>query len=120
MPTDHLLDAAQGPLHPAARETLMAAVEAGWADPRRLYGQGRRARALLDQSREIIAGGLGVRPDELSFHGSGPAALSCGLDGLLHARRRRGRTLVASAVEHSVVLPTGRVRSASGQFEPAR
>ena len=80
----------------------MAAVEAGWADPRRLYGQGRRARALLDQSREIIAGGLGVRPDELSFHGSGPAALSCGLDGLLHARRRRGRTLVASEVERRV------------------
>ena len=90
----------------------MAAVEAGWADPRRLYGQGRRARALLDQSREIIAVGLGVRPDELSFHGSGPAALSCGLDGLLHARRRKGRTLVASAVEHSVVLTTGRARAA--------
>lgn len=112
MPSDHLLDAAQGPLHPAARETLLGAVDVGWADPRRLYAHGRRARALLDQGREIIAHGLGVRPDELSFHGSGPAALSCGLDGLLHARRRRGRALVASAVEHSVVLTTGRARAA--------
>jgi cysteine desulfurase len=112
VPTSHLLDAAQGPLHPAARETLLAALDAGWADPRRLYAEARRARALLDQAREIIATGLGARPGELSFHGSGPQALSTGLHGVLHARRRRGRVLVASAVEHSVVLTTGRARAA--------
>ena len=27
-----LLDAAQGPLHPAAAQTLLAALDAGWAD----------------------------------------------------------------------------------------
>lgn len=110
--TSQLLDAAQGPLHPAARETLLAALDLGWADPRRLYGSARRSRALLDQAREIIAHGLGVRPAELSFHSSGAAALQTGLTGLLHARRRRGRTLVASAVEHSVVLTHGRARAA--------
>src|SRR5690606_21806542 len=65
-----------------------------------------------DQAREIVASGLGVRPAELSFHGSGEEALSVGLSGLLHARRRRGRTLVASAVEHSVILTQGRARAA--------
>jgi cysteine desulfurase len=104
VPAPRLLDAAQGPLHPAARETLMAAVDAGWADPRRLYAEGRRARALLDQAREIIATGIGVRAGDLSFHSSGADALATGLTGLLHARRRRGRALVASAVEHSVIL----------------
>ncbi|HHU09920.1 MAG TPA: aminotransferase class V-fold PLP-dependent enzyme, partial [Intrasporangiaceae bacterium] len=108
-----MLDAAQGPLHPAARETLLAALDAGWADPRRLYASARQSRALLDQAREIIAGGLGVRPSELTFHGSGAQALSVALDGLLHARRRRGRMLVASAVEHSVVLTLGRARAAA-------
>ena len=111
-PTSLLLDAAQGPLHPAARETLLAGLDAGWADPRRLYAPARRSRALLDQAREIIAHGLGVRPNELSFHASGADALQTGLTGLLHARRRRGRTLAASAVEHSVVLTHGRARAA--------
>lgn len=92
----------------------MAALDAGWADPRRLYAPARRSRALLDQSREIIATGLGVRPSELSFHPSGAAALDVGLNGLLHGRRRRGSVLVASAVEHSVVLTLGRARSAEG------
>lgn len=92
----------------------MAALDAGWADPRRLYAQARRSRALLDQAREIIATGLDVRPSELSFHPSGAAALEVGLTGLLHGRRRRGSTLVASAVEHSVVLTVGRSRTPDG------
>lgn len=112
MPSSLLLDAAQGPLHPAARETLLAAVDAGWADPRRLYAEGRQARALLDQAREILADGIGVRPAELSLHPSGPDALAAALEGLLHARRRRGRRLLAGAVEHSVVLNVGQARAA--------
>src|SRR5665648_254764 len=60
---------------PAARATLMAALDTGWADPRRLYAEGRSARALLDQAREVLAQGLGARPAEVSFLPSGPAAL---------------------------------------------
>src|SRR2546421_102138 len=37
-------DAAAGiPLHPAARQALLAAQEDGWADPGKLYAPGRRA-----------------------------------------------------------------------------
>ena len=90
----------------------MAAVDAGWADPRRLHTEGRRARAMLDQAREILADGLGVRPAELSIHPSGPDALATALNGLLHARRRHARRLLAGAVEHSVVLTLGHARAA--------
>src|ERR1035438_10019839 len=91
-----LLDAASSPMLPAARTTLMAALDAGWADPRRLYAEGRRARALLDQAREELAQGLGVRPAEVSFLPSGPAALRTGMEGLLFAGRRRGARMVAT------------------------
>lgn len=106
-----MLDAASGPLHPRARETLLAALEAGWADPVRLYAEGRQARALLDRSREVIADGLGVRPGEVSLLPSGATALARGIDGVLHAARRRGAGTVASAVEHSAVLVAGRARA---------
>jgi cysteine desulfurase len=107
-----LLDAASAPMLPQARATLMAAVDAGWADPQRLYAEGRRARALLDQARELLAGGLGVRPPEVSFLPGGAAALRTGLDGLLYAGRRRGARVVATAVEHSAILTTGRFHAA--------
>ena len=113
-----LLDAASAPMLPAARATLMAALDAGWADPRRLYAEGRRARALLDQAREVLAGGLGVRPAEVSFLPGGAAALRAGMEGLQYAGRRRGARMVATAVEHSAILTTGRYHAAQAQ-EPS-
>lgn len=112
--TRALLDAAASPLHPQARETLLAAIDSGWADPRRLYAEARSARRLLDQARETIAAGLGCRPAELSFHPGGPAALRTALDGLAYAGRRRGARIVASAVEHSAILTYVRERATRG------
>ena len=107
-----LLDAASTPMDPVARQTLLAAVEAGWADPRRLYAEGRTARRLLDQATEVIAAGLGVRPAEVGFTPSGPMAVRWAVDGVLQAGRRRGARLVAGAVEHSAVLVPGQHRAA--------
>lgn len=100
-----ILDAATGPLHPVAAQTLAAAVDAGWADPRRLYAEARQASALLERARETIAADLEVAPDRLSFHvGGAPAALSAAADGLAWPRRRTGARVVASAIEHSAIL----------------
>ncbi|MGZ4687328.1 cysteine desulfurase family protein [Oryzihumus sp.] len=107
-PTRGFLDAARAPMVPAAREALFAALDAGWADPRRLHAEGRRARAVLDQAREELAAGLGVRPPEVSFLPDGPTALRAAVEGLTHAARRRGQRVVATAVEHSAVLLEGR------------
>jgi cysteine desulfurase len=99
------LDAAAGvPLSPAAREALLAALDDGWADPAKLYREGRRARLLLDAAREAVAGVLGARPDEIHFTPSGTLAVHLGLLGALAARRRTGTHVVHSAIEHSCVL----------------
>jgi cysteine desulfurase len=99
------LDAASSdPLHPAAREVLRAALDQGYADPRRLHGPGRSARILLDNAREAVAGSLGVRPDEVTFAASGTDAVHRGLLGLRAGRARVGSTVIHSAVEHSAVL----------------
>ena len=99
------LDAAAGlPLHPAAREALLAALDDGWADPAKLYGAGRRARLLLDGAREAVAEQLGARPDEVRFTASGTEAAHLGVLGVLRGRRRVGRHVLHSAVDHSCVL----------------
>lgn len=109
------LDAASAmPLHPVARETLLAALEDGWADPARLYAAGRRARLLLDGAREAVASELGARADEVSFTSSGTVAAHQAVLGALAGRRRAGRLLVHSAVEHSCVLQAGQSHVAAG------
>lgn len=98
-------------MHPRARDTLLAAVDAGWADPRRLHREARTARRLLDQAREVLAAGLSVAPSGVAFAPDGPAAVRVAVDGLRYAARRRGSRVVASAVEHSAVLVPGRHRA---------
>lgn len=102
------------PLHPQAREALLAAIDVGWADPARLYGQARRAHLLLEQARTEVAEALGARPDEVSFTASGTQAVHLGVGGTLHGRRRVGRHLVTSAVEHSSVLHAAGVHERDG------
>jgi cysteine desulfurase len=100
----HLDAAAAVPLHPAAREALLAALEDGWADPSRLYGSARRARLLLEAARDAVATVLAARPDEIHFTASGTAAVQEGVAGALAGRRRTGTHVVHSAIEHSAVL----------------
>ncbi|GLW10554.1 aminotransferase [Microtetraspora sp. NBRC 13810] len=102
------------PLHPQARAALLAALDVGWADPARLYGSARRARLLLEQARAEVAEALGARPDEVSFTTSGTQAVHLGVLGTLHGRRRTGRHLVLSAVEHSAVLHAAGVHERDG------
>ena len=92
------------PLHPAAAAALAHALESGWADPGALHGPGRVARALLDQSREAVAGALGCRPDEVFFSASGAAAAQEVILGVGASRRRVGTGVVTSAVEHASIL----------------
>ncbi|PNG16291.1 aminotransferase class V-fold PLP-dependent enzyme, partial [Streptomyces cahuitamycinicus] len=67
--------ASSAPLHPVARQALQASLDEGWADPARLYREGRRARVLLDAAREAAAEAVGCRPDELVFTSSGTRAV---------------------------------------------
>jgi cysteine desulfurase len=106
--------ASQAPLHPAAREALLAGYDAGWADPTRLHREGRQARLLYEAAREAVAAALGVRSPEVSFTSSGTEAVHLGLLGSLRGRRRNGVEIITSAVEHSCVLHTAQTHQNNG------
>ncbi|MFJ8857286.1 cysteine desulfurase/sulfurtransferase TusA family protein [Streptomyces sp. NPDC102451] len=106
--------ASSAPLHPVARQALQASLDEGWADPARLYREGRRAALLLDAARETAAEAVGCRPDELVFTSSGTRAVHSAIAGVLSGRRRVGRHLVLSAVEHSSVLHSAAALEAAG------
>lgn len=109
------LDAASTePLHPAAREVLVSALDSGWADPQRRYGPARRARLLLDQARGRVGNAFGARADETFFTSSGTQAVHLGVLGALRARRRAGSHLVVGAVEHSSVLHAAELHEREG------
>jgi cysteine desulfurase len=72
-----------------------------------LHASGRRARRLVEESREAVAAAVGARPSEVVFTAGGTESDNLAVKGLYWARRggdpRRTRVL-ASAVEHHAVL----------------
>jgi cysteine desulfurase len=111
-PETYLDVASTTPLHPLARAALVEAADA-FGDPSRMYGRGRRARMLLDRSREQLAAAVGAAPDELVLTSGGTEAANLAVTGLARAARRR-RHLVVSAVEHTSVLAPARVLAGQG------
>nr|WP_253837591.1 aminotransferase class V-fold PLP-dependent enzyme [Promicromonospora thailandica] len=100
----HLDNGGRAPWHPLARQAFEQALADGWADPRRLHAEGRRAARLLDASREAVAAVLGARTQEVWFTPSHTASLHTAVASAAAARRRAGTTVVASAVERAAVL----------------
>ncbi|MCW2614160.1 MAG: iscSA [Frankiales bacterium] len=93
-----------------AVETVTAAVTAALTaagNASSLHTAGRRARRVVEESREQLAAALGARPSEVVFCGSGTESDNLAVKGIWWARRaadpRRTRIL-ASAVEHHAVL----------------
>ena len=107
-PAGYLDGGSSEPLHPAARETFLAALDVGYADPTRLHSPARRSRLLWENARAVTAECLGVRENEVSFTSSGTDAVHRGLLGLARGRERTSRRLLHTAVEHSAVFSAAR------------
>lgn len=100
-----VLDAGgHAPLLPEAREAFLEALDQGWADPRRLFSEGRRARMLLDGAREAVAAVVGARTEQVDLAPSHVAALHGAVRSVARGRRRAGPGVVTSAVERAALL----------------
>ncbi|MHA7133212.1 cysteine desulfurase family protein [Oerskovia turbata] len=109
----HLDNGGRAPLHPLARAAFDQALDDGWADPRRLSAESRRAAVLLDGAREAIAAGLGARTEEVQLAPSHVAALHAAVGAVALGRRRAGAGIVVSAVERAAVLHAAELAVAS-------
>jgi cysteine desulfurase len=102
----YLDHAATTPMHPEAIAAVSAALaEVGNASS--LHASGRRARRVVEESREAVAAALDARPSEVLFTGGGTESDNLAVKGLYWARRaadpRRRRVLVSS-IEHHAIL----------------
>jgi cysteine desulfurase len=102
----YLDHAASTPMLPEAAAAMTAAM-AATGNPSSLHTSGRKARRVVEESRESLARSLGARPSEVVFTGGGTESDNLAVKGMFFARRaadpRRTRIL-ASAVEHHAVL----------------
>ena len=102
----YLDHAATTPMLPEAI-AAMADELAQTGNPSSLHNAGRRARRVVEESREQIAAVYGARPSEVVFTSGGTEADNLAVKGLFWARRSADparRRVLAPAVEHHAVL----------------
>ena len=102
----YLDHAATTPMLPEAFEA-MSALLASPGNPSSLHSSGRRARRLVEESREIVARCLGARPAEVVFTSGGTEANNIALKGIAWNQRDsdpKRKRIIASSVEHHAIL----------------
>src|SRR5215470_7934945 len=109
-PLVYLDHAATTPMLPEAIAAMTEEL-ARLGNPSSLHNAGRRARRVVEESREQIAEVFGARASEVIFTSGGTEADNLAVKGLFWARRaadtRRWRVLT-TAVEHHAVLDSVR------------
>lgn len=102
-------------LRPEAHKALARAL-AHSANPSSVHLDGQKARALVEDAREVLAGAIGRSPTEIVFTSGGTEACSLAIAG---AVRGLGISrIVASAIEHAAVLEAARASGAKLEIAP--
>jgi cysteine desulfurase len=104
----YLDHAATTPMRP---EAIVALTEelARLGNPSSLHAAGRRARRVVEESREQLAEVFGARPSEVVFTSGGTEADNLAVKGLYWARQDGARRRVlTTSVEHHAVLDSVR------------
>lgn len=92
------------PLDPEVRDAMLPFLGDIYGNPSSVHHVGRRARALLDQSRDEVASLWKCRPSEVIFTSGGTEANNLAILGTARLLRGRGRHIITSSVEHPAVL----------------
>ncbi|MGB6950078.1 MAG: cysteine desulfurase family protein [Methyloceanibacter sp.] len=93
---------ATAPLRPEVRDAIVASFEI-FGNPSSVHGEGREARALVENARAKVAALAGARPEEVIFTSSGSEANALALA----APAAQAWQCYISAVEHPSVLAGG-------------
>jgi len=101
----YLDHAATTPIVPEALEAMTEEL-AQVGNPSSLHNAGRRARRVVEESREQIAAAYGARPSEVVFTSGGTEADNLAVKGMFWSRRAADarRRVLTTPIEHHAVL----------------
>ena len=97
-------NAATSPLHPAALAAMLPFLEGDYANPSSMYAPARQARKAVDNARQIVAGTLNAKPEEIFFTSSGTEGANWAIKGVVESGSTKGRHIVTTVAEHHAVL----------------
>lgn len=97
--------AASTPLCEPAIQAIGQAISY-YGNPSEAHAEGRNARSLLHTAKQQVADAIGAKPDEIYFTSGGTEADNWALRGIAESRKKKGKHIITSSIEHHAVLNT--------------
>ena len=112
---------ASAPIRVEARDALAAALDLS-GNPSSVHGEGRAARALVEQAREEVAALVSADPRNVIFTSGGTEANALALTPFIESgtEKRPFDRLLVSAIEHPSVRAGGRFAAGKVEEIPVR
>ena len=89
-----------------ATDKILEMLTEKYGNPSSLHSKGLQAEHEVEYARKIIAASLGAQSGEIYFTSGGTEANNTAIIGAANARKRSGKRIVTTAIEHSSVLET--------------
>ncbi|MCH5280795.1 MAG: cysteine desulfurase NifS [Lachnospiraceae bacterium] len=77
-----------------------------YGNPASIYSFAEQAKAGVDQAREIVASGIGAKPQDIYFTGGGSESDNWALKATAEAYKEKGKHIITTAIEHHAILHT--------------
>ncbi|MDD3537475.1 MAG: cysteine desulfurase family protein, partial [Eubacteriales bacterium] len=90
--------------YPSVMQAVARAMEEDFGNPSSLHRLGLAAEQLVKEARNVIARSLGASPKEVFFTSGGTESDNAALFGVWESRKRQGKRIITSQVEHPAVL----------------
>ncbi len=95
-------------------EVMKTSMEENYGNPSSLHKLGLAAEKQMRQSRKTVADSLGAKEDEIFFTSGGTESDNTALFGVARARKRTGKKIITTKVEHPAVMESCKALEAEG------
>ncbi len=77
-----------------------------YGNPSSIYSIGRKARKVVEESRQKVAKAIGANNKEIYFTSCGSESDNLAIKGVAYANREKGNHIITTKIEHPAVLHT--------------
>ena len=91
-------------VYPEVKDIMFKVMDEDYGNPSSLHMKGVQAEHYIKDSADIIAKTLKCTPDEIIFTSGGTESNNLAIIGTALAKKRKGKHLVTSSIEHASVL----------------
>lgn len=107
-------NAASTPPHPEVVEAMLPFLREQFGNPSSIHDFGTAPKKGVKEAREHIGELIGANPDEIVFTASGTEANNIALKGVAEARKKKGRHIISTSIEHYSILHPLKTLSRAG------